>query len=223
MDGANESDSDTGQEGAADLERTPRDPTMTQLLNTLYEDLDYAAAVYRTEPPVMSTPTTEDLAGIVITPLLPGNNTCPLCRATVFAKPADGDSLRFVRFNLLVWDHVYKQLGIKRAVIEEVYRHECMNFIRNWEKDQNAMGERQRDSTLVEEHWIVINAAHMLCAIEDYPDAYGHLLQKLTRRQKRGLWEAGAELKRTLETNRDFFDGRIDTHLMWKFRPGLVY
>lgn len=129
---------------------TPSRPTSGAVLRALQAELAPPMAVYRTGPACHIPPLTEDFSGVVASELLPGNNTCPLCRRQVFPKPVCGDSMRFLRVNLRLWDFAYLKLDIKRKLIEEKYRHECLKFMRLWEGDLKVGRESQRKYSRIE-------------------------------------------------------------------------
>lgn len=125
-------------------------PTTGAVLRALRAELAPPMVVYRTARACNTPPLTEDLSGVVASELLPGNNTCPLCRRQLFPKPACGESMRFLRVNLRLWDFAYLKLDIKRKLIEEKYRHEFLKFMRLWEGDLKAWSESQRKYSRIE-------------------------------------------------------------------------
>ncbi|KAI4112112.1 MAG: hypothetical protein LQ339_000120 [Xanthoria mediterranea] len=73
--------------------------------------------------------------------LKPGNNTCPCCRAEVFAPPARVDSLVHLATRIRVWDTAYAFLGIERTLEEKFVRRQCLEFIDTVHFHRDSQGE----------------------------------------------------------------------------------
>ncbi|KAI4120374.1 MAG: hypothetical protein LQ338_007063 [Usnochroma carphineum] len=177
---------------------TPGNSVTANFLEALLKKLGHSIAIYRGEPPYKPSRLGKDSSGLAMR-LLPGHNTCPLCRAEVFARPVLGESLRFIRLNIRLWDIVYKLLGMVPHIYEKVYRYECVEFIRTWKKDRRAMGEKQRAESYIEKRWLLINGAASLITARGFPDMYYCLVSEWTRAQRHDLWEAGQRVRHHLE------------------------
>ncbi|KAI4225370.1 MAG: hypothetical protein L6R36_003950 [Xanthoria steineri] len=73
--------------------------------------------------------------------LKPGNNTCPCCRAEVFAPPARVDSLFHLATRIRVWDTAYAFLGIECTLEEKFVRCQCREFINTDSIHRDSQGE----------------------------------------------------------------------------------
>ncbi|KAL8917688.1 MAG: hypothetical protein Q9208_007814 [Pyrenodesmia sp. 3 TL-2023] len=208
----------TSQAGGGYL-TTPSRPTTGAVLRALRAELAPPMTVYRTAPACNTPPVTEDLSGVIASELLPGNNTCPLCRRQLFPKPACGESMRFLRVNLRLWDFAYLKLDIRRKLIEEKYRHECLKFMRLWEGDLKAGGESQRKYSRIECQWILMNASSTLTATTDNPDIYRRLVRNWTPKERVGFEDITRNLSLRRECLTYYFgpktDSRADAGSPW--------
>ncbi|CAO1599260.1 hypothetical protein XANCAGTX0491_002996 [Xanthoria calcicola] len=73
--------------------------------------------------------------------LKPGNNTCPCCRAEVFAPPARVDSLVHLATRIRVWDTAYAFLGIERTLEEKFVRRQYHEFINTDHIHRDSQGD----------------------------------------------------------------------------------
>ena len=80
-------------------------------------------------------------SGTGLETLKPGNNTCPCCRAEVFARPARVDSLVHLATRIRVWDTAYAFLGIERTLEEKFVRRQCHEFINTDHIHRDSQGE----------------------------------------------------------------------------------
>ncbi|KAL8656798.1 MAG: hypothetical protein Q9210_000042 [Variospora velana] len=78
--------------------------------------------------------------------------------AAVFAATKTGGLLRFLHTRIRVWDQSYRNLGIARDMIEDVYRLKCLNFLATMEGNFQAMGEAAREFSKIERMSIWLQA-----------------------------------------------------------------
>ncbi|KAL8719945.1 MAG: hypothetical protein Q9225_003122 [Loekoesia sp. 1 TL-2023] len=135
----------------------------------------------------------EDTENFVYRVLIPGNNTCPLCRAQVFPKPAYGDSVHFLRISVRAWDLAYKHTGIERNYLDDVYRSACLTFIHSWDVMRKAMGEGVERIANVERPRVFSHAAASLVAATREPEYYS--FWRWTNKQRRALRDFGHYMK----------------------------
>ncbi|KAI4176629.1 MAG: hypothetical protein LQ343_000920 [Gyalolechia ehrenbergii] len=145
------------------------------------------------DAPSQEPPQAEDIQSIVVYPLFPGNNTCPLCRAKVFRKPVHGDSLQSLRVRIRAWDLAYKYTCIERNALEDDFRSICLAFGHIWDSTRAMTGEVDEVSPDFELKRIFHNAASTLVALEQQPELY--FSRQWTDKQRQALQHFGRYMK----------------------------
>ena len=135
------------------------------------------------------------LAGLVFTALVPGSNTCPLCRADVFLRETSPDSLLFLRTRLRVWDIAYELAHIKRTPLEEHIRTECLDFIDTMDSIHRGTHEPEQSLTYAEQRWAFNHAIKSIIDLDNQPDTY--FPGRWTDEQRKKLWVFGTYLNYT--------------------------
>ncbi|KAL9028874.1 MAG: hypothetical protein Q9196_002813 [Gyalolechia fulgens] len=143
--------------------------------------------------PSQEPPQAEDIQGVVVYPLSPGNNTCPLCRAAVFPKPVHGDSLQCIRVRIRAWDLAYKYTCIERNALEDDFRFTCIAFGHMWDSARATTGEVDEVTPGYELRRIFHDAASTLVALEQQPQHY--FGRQWTDEQRQALEHFGRYMK----------------------------
>lgn len=185
---------------------------INELVDERFTQIEYPSAVYRRRPPYEPSDLGAEFSGLVIAPLDPGHNTCPLCRAELFAKPVHGESIRFLRMNIRLWDCAYEAFEMAPIFIEKLYRHECVNFIRNWERDQRAMGEKEREYSNIERRFVLIHTANTFIAVHDVPVIYYDQVQDWSPEIRHELWDIGQKVRHMVDDMPFDFADEIEQH-----------
>ncbi|KAI4188821.1 MAG: hypothetical protein L6R41_001892 [Letrouitia leprolyta] len=146
-----------------------------------------------TQTPLQEIPKVEDFGGVLIRRLFPGNNTCPLCRTTVFPKPVHGESLHRIRLCIRVWDLAYKYACIQRNHLEDDFRLAGLAYGQMWESTRVKGDSYVEFGLRLEQRHIFGFAARTLIAINEQREVF--FGRQWTNQQRQALETFGRYMK----------------------------